>query len=48
MSIIKQIKNIIEEKHYTYQKIIDFIYKSPQINSKAKNQDRLKNNKLYL
>ena len=45
--MMKHIKNIIKGKHYTYQKIIDFIYKSPQINYISKIQDRLKHNKLY-
>ena len=47
MSMMSQIKSIIKEKHYTYQKIIDFIFKSPQINYMSKIQDQLKNNKPY-
>ena len=43
---MKQIKNIIKEKHYTYQKIID-IFRSQQINYMSKIKERFKDNQLY-
>ena len=43
---MKQIKNIIKEKHYTYQKIID-IFRPQQINYMSKIKERFKDNQLY-